>query len=346
MRKKRGKIGKGLFCAAAVFLLLFVMVDGGFAEGQQESLDEAFPSRPIRLIVHTGAGGGADTNMRALQPYLEEELGVPIMLDNRPGAGSLMGPKLVSESEPDGYTIGMAGSPYTEVGLLTMEGMFEPDDISFLGSLTLDAAAVLVQKDAPWDTFQEFIADAKRRPGEITASVGHITGDNYLGFRLIEDLAGIDLNIVSFGGGSNARMALAGGHVDVTHASLYAAQQIAESSKVLAVQWEKNNWPELSDNATTLAGLLPGLEKKNAGTMDLLVAPAGLKEKYPERFEILANAVRDAINNPEFQAKLKEQGRQSLWYYMNPTEMRDYFDSNMEGYKKYLHYFEEDVDHN
>jgi len=346
VRRQNGKFLKAAFCIAAFLLLLFVIVDGGFAAGQQDTSEEAFPTKPIRLIVHTAAGGGADTNMRMLQPYLEAELGVPLMLDNRPGAGSLMGPKLVSESDPDGYTIGMAGSPYTEVGLLTMDGMFAPEDICFLGSLTLDAAAVLVRKDAPWNTFNEFIADAKNRPGEITASVGNITGDNYLGLRLIEDLAGIDLNIVSFGGGSKARLALAGGHVDVTHASLYASQQIADSTRVLAVQWAKNNWPELSNNAPTLVSLLPNLPKVNASTMDLLVAPGALKDMHPDRLEILAAAVKNAINNPEFQAKLKEQGREHLWFYMTPSEMEEYFDTNMKGYKEYLHYFEEDVDEN
>jgi tripartite-type tricarboxylate transporter receptor subunit TctC len=208
----------------------------------------------------------------------------------------------------------------------------------------LDAAAVLVLKDAPWNTFEEFIEDAKSRPGEITASVGNVTGDNYLGLRMIEDLTGIDLNIVSFGGGSAARLALAGGHVDVTHASLYASQQIAESTKVLAVHWEKNKWPELSNNAPTLISLLPGLPKKNAGTMDLLVAPGELKEKYPERYELLAKAVGDAISNPEFQDMLKKQGRQSLWDHMNAEVMTEYFNENMDNYKKYLRYFEEDVE--
>jgi putative tricarboxylic transport membrane protein len=334
-------VNRSRFLKLLGILLVFILMTGF---GLLATADEEFPVKPIKLIVHTGAGGGADTNIRTLQPYLEAELGVPLILENRPGAGSLMGPKLVSESEPDGYTIGMAGSPYTEVGLLTMEGMFEPDDICFLGSLTLDAAAVLVRKDAPWDTFEEFLEDAKTKPGEIVASVGNITGDNYLGLRMIEEEAGIDLNIVSFGGGSAARLALAGGHVDVTHASLYASQQIAESTKVLAVHWEENNWPELSGNAPTVVEILPGIDKVNCATMDLLVAPAELKEKYPKRYLFLANAVENAMNNPEFQEKMKTIGKLGLWNYMNSMEMTKYFKQNMNGYANYLHYFEEEVE--
>jgi len=329
-----------LLSVVSCSLVLILMVGFGSLAAQ----DEEFPTKPIKLIVHTGAGGGADTNIRSLQPYLEAELGVPLMLENRPGAGSLMGPKLVSESDGDGYTIGMAGSPYTEVGLLTMEGMFEPEDICFLAALTLDAAAVLVRNDAPWDTLEELIEDAKTRPGEITASVGNVTGDNYLGLRMIEEEAGIDLNIVSFGGGSAARLALAGGHVDVTHASLYASQQIAESTKVLAVHWEENNWPELSGNAPTVVEILPGIDKVNCATMDLLVAPTELKEKYPKRYLFLANAIKNAINNPEFQESLKKVGKTGLWYYMSPLEMTTYFKKNMNGYRNYLHYFEEEVE--
>ncbi|GAB4115806.1 MAG: tripartite tricarboxylate transporter substrate binding protein [Candidatus Caldatribacteriota bacterium] len=324
-----------------LFSLVLILIMGFNSWAAQ---DEEFPTKPIKLIVHTKAGGGADTNIRTLQPYLEAELGVPLIIENRPGAGSLMGPKLVSESEPDGYTIGMAGSPYTEVGLLTMEGMFEPDDIVFLASLTLDAAAILVRKDAPWNTLEEFIADAKKRPGEIVASVGNVTGDNYLGLRMIEEETGIDLNIVSFGGGSAARLALAGGHVDVTHASLFASQQIAESTKVLAVHWEKNYWPDISNNAPTVVELIPGIDKVNCGTMDLLVAPAGLKEKYPKRYLFLANAIEKAIHNPEFQEKLKEAGRQGLWYYMSSMEMTKYFKQNMNEYRNFLHFFEEEVE--
>ena len=73
----------------------------------------------------------------------------------------MMGPKLVSESDGDGYTIGMGGSPHNEVGLLTMEGMFEPDDICMLAGLTRDAAVIQVRDDAPWDTLEEFIEDAR-----------------------------------------------------------------------------------------------------------------------------------------------------------------------------------------
>lgn len=334
---------KEIFKLRLVLLVLvcFVLSNALVIASQPE---EEFPVRPIRVIVHTPPGGGADTNMRLLQPFLEEELGVPLMLDNRPGAASMMGPKLVSESDGDGYTIGMGGSPHNEVGLLTMEGMFEPDDICFLGALTLDAAVIQVRKDAPWDTFEEFIEDAKTKPGEITASVGTATGDNYLGFRLIEEAAGIDLNIVSFGGGSPARLALAGGHVDVNHASLFSSQHIAESVKVLAVHWEENNWPELTGNAPTVVEILPNIGKVNCGTIDFLLAPAELKEKYPERYLFLAQAVENVINNPEFQKKLEELGVTGRWNYMNHEEMTNYFYDNLENYRKFLPYFEEEVE--
>jgi tripartite-type tricarboxylate transporter receptor subunit TctC len=320
----------------------FFVLSSFLVMGSEQS--EAFPTKPIRLIVHTPAGGGADTNIRHLQPFLEAELGVPVMLDNRPGAASMIGPKLVSESEPDGYTIGMGGSPHNEVGLLTMEGMFEPEDICILGSLTLDAAVIQVRKDSPWNTFEEFIEDAKKRPGEITASVGTATGDNYLGFRLIEEATGIDLNIVSFGGGSPARLALAGGHVDVNHASLFSSRHIAEDVRVLAVHWDTNNWREMTDNAPTIVELIPDIKKVKCGTIDFMLAPGGLKEKYPERYEFLAKAIGNAINNPEFQKKLEELGATKQWNYMDQDEMTEYFYGNIESYREYLPYFEEEIE--
>jgi len=348
---------KKIFKFRLVLLVLVCIIIGGILIGCQADStgpadqtedaiveDEEFPARPIRVIVHTPAGGGADTNMRYLQPYLEKELGVPIMIDNRPGAASMMGPKLVSESDGDGYTIGMGGSPHNEVGLLTMEGMFEPDDICMLAGLTRDAAVIQVRDDAPWDTLEEFIEDAKNRPGEITASVGTATGDNYLGFRLIEEAAGIDLNIVSFGGGSPARLALAGGHVDVNHASLFSSQHIADSRKVLAVHWEENNWKEIIGDVPTVAEVLPGIGKENCGTIDFILAPAELKEKYPARYQFLAEAFERAINNPEFQNELGELGRDKHWNYMNHEEMTNYFYDNIESYRGFLHYFQEEVE--
>ena len=333
MLKKAFKPRIGMLCLACLAVCLITV-----------PAEAAFPERPIRLIVHTDAGGGADTNIRRIQPYLEKELGVPLALENRPGAASMLGPKMLSESEGDGYTIGMAGSPNTELGLLTMDGMFAPDSICMLGSLTQDAAVIMVRKDSPWNTFEELVKDAKSRPGKITASIGTATSDNFIGLRLIEKEAGIDLNIVSFGGGSPARLALIGGHVDLTHSSLFAALSILDSVKILAVHWEKNNWPELTDNAPTVVSMYPNIGKVNCGTMDLLVAPASLKTNYPERYLFIAKAFENAANNPEFRASLEETGQLGLWNNKNHDELTEYYFENLKSFESYLDYFKEDVE--
>ena len=306
----------------------------------QSPSSEPYPTKPIRLIVQTDPGGGVDTNVRKLQPFLERELGVPIVVDNRPGAAGLLGPKMLTESEGDGYTIGSAGSPNTELGVLTMD-VFDINKLCGLARMAQDVAVIMVRDDAPWQTFEELLEDARNRPGEITVSVSAVVGDNFLGMRMIEDAAEVDFNIVAFSGGAPSRNALAGGHVDITHTSLFSARSLWDNCRILAVHWETNDIPEFTDNAPTVVSTLPNIGKVNCGTSNILVAPSSLKEQYPDRYEILVKAIEKTFNDPEFLETIKGEDE---YAYLSASDLDAYMADNLESFSNYLAYFDEDVE--
>ena len=128
-----------------------------------------FPTRPVTLIVPFAAGGTTDIGLRALAAATEKHLGQSIVVENRAGAGGVLGPlQMATNSAPDGYTI--AQIPITVFRYpFTRKTTFDPvNDLSYIMSLSGYTFGVVVKKDAPWATFQDFLADAKANPGKIS----------------------------------------------------------------------------------------------------------------------------------------------------------------------------------
>jgi tripartite-type tricarboxylate transporter receptor subunit TctC len=145
--------------ASAVALLVSV----GFSHAQD------FPTRPVTLIVPFAAGGTTDIGLRALAAATEKHLGQSIVIENRTGAGGVLGPlQMATNSTADGYTI--AQIPITVFRYpFTRKTAFDPiNDLSYIMSLSGYTFGIVVKKDAPWATFQDLLVDAKANPGKIS----------------------------------------------------------------------------------------------------------------------------------------------------------------------------------
>ena len=176
---------------------------------------ETFPAGPVTLVVPWPAGGTTDVAMRALAAATARHLGQPIVIENRPGAGGTLAPMHMAETAgPDGYTI--AQIPFSVLRAGASERMkFDPaTDLTYIIGLTGYTFGIVVRSDASWATFEDLLADAKRRPGKITFGTPGSGTTPHVTMERIAASQAIDWVHVPFKGSAETTNALLGGHVD------------------------------------------------------------------------------------------------------------------------------------
>ncbi|MGH8691700.1 MAG: tripartite tricarboxylate transporter substrate binding protein [Burkholderiales bacterium] len=265
---------------------------------------QAYPSRPIRLVVPFAPGAGTDAISRILGQKIGDGLGQPIVVDNRPGAGGTIGTEIVAKSPADGYTLLFAPaahainlSIYPKLGYDT-EKDFVP--ISVVASLPVVLA---VETSVPAKSVKELVALAKSQPGKLTmASAGngtvfHLTGE------LFKGAAGVDITHVPFKGGAPAIAALVGAQVSMAFETSLTVAPHIKSGKLrgLAVASAKRI-AILPDVPTLAEAGYPGILAENWYG---LYAPTGTPKEIIAR--LYAELVK-AVADPDTQQKLTAQG--------------------------------------
>ncbi len=200
-----------------------------------------YPTGPIELVVAWSAGGGTDVMARAFAQSAEEHLGVPINVVNKPGSSGAVGwGEIAHSTEPDGSTLTLV-SP--EIGFMEEQGLYDfgLDDFTLITLINQDPAALAVKADAPWDTLEEFLEDARANPGSI--SVGN-SGPGLawdLATTAIEMEADVELTHVPYDGAATAVQAVLGGTLDAMTFSIgeVRAQVDSGEMKVLALADEE-----------------------------------------------------------------------------------------------------------
>lgn len=180
--------------------------------------EEAYPSRPVQIIVPFPPGGVADLVARPFASSLEKILKQPVVVVNKTGAGGAVGMQTAAVAKPDGYTLMVALSSISvmpEVDILfNRPPTYKLEDFAPIALLTADPTILAVRKETPWKTVAEFVADAKRRPNEIKYSSSGVYGTMHVAMELFTHAAGIQLRHIPTGGGGPALTSLLGGHVD------------------------------------------------------------------------------------------------------------------------------------
>ena len=259
----------------------------------------AYPERPVRLIVPWAAGGDTDNIFRPFAPSLQKYLGQPVVVANVGGASGTRGAKEAKDAAADGYTLyavhdyihstyyaGVADVQYTD---------FEP--ICLIASTP---SVLTASPKTPWKNWQEFLADAKKRPGEITVGATLASTSHFFP-ALIEQAAGIKLKYVSYEGLAPRMNAILGGHTDLTDSNLTQKGKVeAGQLKFLAIATEKRH-PEMP-NIPTLKELgVNVVYDVNRGIMTPKGTPADVISK-------LSSACAAAAKEPEFAKGMKLQG--------------------------------------
>ncbi len=278
------------------------------------SCAEDYPSRAVRIIVPFGAGGPADVAARLLGNILQERFGQPIVVENRTGAGGVIGTQEVVKSPPDGYTLLMMSNTQTANESLVPQRKYElMRDLVPIAPINYSDLVIVVHPSVPAKTLQEFIALAKSEPGKLNyASSGQGTPYHMAG-ELFKSMAGINVQHVPYRNSGDARTGVIGGQVQmmIDAVTTMAPNVRANQVRALATTGLKRS-SVLPDVPTASEAGVPGYE----ATIWLgLMAPAGAPKPIIDK---LNAAVNDAIKRPDVVKLWKDQGAAPMS--MSPDE--------------------------
>jgi tripartite-type tricarboxylate transporter receptor subunit TctC len=197
---------------------------------------QAFPSKPIRMLVGFPMGGGADVAARAVAPRMSEILGQQIIIDNRPGAGSAIASEIAAKAVPDGHTLVMIGSSHAVNAALYPKLPFKAAD-GFNAVILVATAPVAITAHPAVGvrTVKELIAFAKAKPGQLNYGSAGVNGINHLAAELFKRTANIDLTLVPYKGVAQAFPAVMGGEVQLMFASLPGSLTGIRNGKIVAI---------------------------------------------------------------------------------------------------------------
>lgn len=291
-----------LFTPSKAWLLAVLGVVGGVFAPMAAA---AYPDKPIRLVVPFPAGGGADVLARTIMQRVEPDLGQPIIIDNRPGAGGNVGAEIVARANPDGYTL-LYGTNGTHAINQTLYGnlRFDPaKDFAPVSRMTQIAAMLFVNPEFPATSVGTLVQYAKDHPGKVNfASAGNGTTSHLAG-ELFRTMAGIDIVHVPYRGGAAAITDVVSGQVPMMIDVMPNAMPLVRSGKVrgLAVTTAKR-FPSAPDYPTIAESGLPGYE---VSAWDGILAPAGTP---PAIIDKLNAAIRHALEDKDLREQLQARG--------------------------------------
>jgi tripartite-type tricarboxylate transporter receptor subunit TctC len=222
---------------------------------------QAYPSRPVRIIVGFAAGGTSDIGARIIGQWLQEQLGQPFVIENRPGAATNIATEMVVHATPDGYTLLMVGPSSTiNATLYDKLGFVFLRDIAPVASLFRQPQIMLVHPSVPAKTVPELIAYAKANPGKITmasagtGSIGHLAGE------MFKMMAGINMLHVPYRGAGPALTDLLGGQVSTAITGTTGSIEYVRSGKLRALAVTTTMRAEALRDVPTVSEFLPGFE--------------------------------------------------------------------------------------
>jgi tripartite-type tricarboxylate transporter receptor subunit TctC len=221
-----------------------------------------WPARTVRLIIPFTAGGPTDIQGRVIAEKLQAKWGQPVVVENKPGAGSTIGSNLVAQAEPDGYTLLLQGSAHATNASLFLNLPYHPvRSFTPIMGVSFQPVILTVHPSVPVKTLKEFIDLAKREPDTITMGVAGTGNISHLAGILLEQVAGIKLVTVPFGGSSQAQTALLGGHIKGSFLNSTVGTPVIKSNSVVGVaSASKGRWRELPDLPTIAEQGYPDFE--------------------------------------------------------------------------------------
>jgi tripartite-type tricarboxylate transporter receptor subunit TctC len=260
---------------------------------------EKWPTKPIRLICSASAGGVLDTMSRGVAPYLSANLGVPVVVENMPGAGTRIANQYVFDAKPDGYTFLFTNNSELTVGEIVHAPRYKTEEFTYIDTYFVEGPALVVKAGSPYSDVKKLIAGSKEKAIKF-GTIG--TGGYYhLQALLMAKAAGMKLTVVPYPGGAPIIADILGGHIDAGFTGLGIGYAMHKSGKLICIAQVSNERAKAYADIPAITEAIPNFE---GGPYIMGInAPPGLPDAISKRME---EAYKAAIGKKEFQAWTKK----------------------------------------
>lgn len=284
---------------------------------------QTFPSRQIRIVVPYSPGGGADTTARLLAPKLQEVLGETVVVDNRPGAGGIIGDDSVAKAAPDGHTLLIGAFAHAVNPSLQPKMPFRtPDDFAPISLLVTVPELLVITPSHPAKTVMELVAMAKAHPGKLLYASSGNGSAQHLAAELFRLRAGIDIGHVPYKGGGLAVADVAAGHVPFYFGNMSSALPQARAGRVRALAVTSAERSSAAPDVPTIAEA--GVQGCEISEWNGLLAPAGTPVAVIDRLHV---EVAKIMRSDEMKAKFADLGAASVG--STPAELAAFLRAEM-----------------
>jgi tripartite-type tricarboxylate transporter receptor subunit TctC len=293
------------------------------------SAAQDYPSRSIRMVVPYTAGGAADTVARAVGSRLGDLLGQPVVVENRTGAGGIIGSDYVAKAAPDGYTLlSTLGPSHHTIQFFSRNVPYDPvRDFTAIMIVGTAPQTLVVPENLPVKSVTELVQYAKRNPGKLSYGTSGMGTSQHLGGVMFNLATGIDMVHVPYKGGAAALTDVLGGQVPVALLVLSNVQPHIKSGKLRALGVLESRRAKAAPDIPTVGEAIPGYAIPS--TWAGILGPAGLPGPVLEK--ISAGLVK-AVNSPEVRSRLDGAGFEFVG--SSPKEFAELLSSSVETYRK------------
>ncbi|OCZ59469.1 ABC transporter substrate-binding protein [Achromobacter xylosoxidans] len=291
---------------------------------------QSWPTQPIRWIVPYPAGGGTDVLARTVVSGLEKPLGQPLVVENRPGAATIVGATAVAESAPSGYVVGsvdiatLAFNPALYASL-----SYDPAKFTYIGGLARFPMMLAVSANSPYKTLDELLRAARKQPGKLTASSAGTGTPHHLALELFKQRTGADILHVPYKGAAPAIQDLLGNQVDLMFVDLTSALPNIRAGKLrILATATPQRLKELPDVPTMAE---QGVNDYTVYSWQGVVGPRGLPEAVTKK---LSAELQAAIRTPAMTQKMADIGVQPMP--MSAQEFQAYAEQERRGWAEVI----------
>ena len=289
----------------SIHALAVLAASGWLTTAMAQQIDSAYPKQPIRMVVTFPPGGSTDTLVRMLVPKLNDVLGQPVVVENRPGAGGSIGLSVVAKAAPDGYTMGVAaaGALSANSSLYAQMPYNVQKDLRPVSMLAAFPFVLVGNPALSAKTLQDITVRAKSRPGELSVAHGGNGTAMHLSVALWNEMAGIRVVPIPYKGSGPAAMDAMSGQVPLAMVDLPTSLQQIKAGKLIAYAVTgSKRLQQLPDVPTMSEGGVPGYE--STGWFGV-VAPSATPTHAVARVNA---ALSEALNDPALQASIRNLG--------------------------------------
>ena len=284
------------------FLAMLAMAAGSLFSAPAALAQEAYPNRPIRVLVGYAPGGGSDIIARLIAQRLHMRLGQPVLIENRPGAGGTLAVDAVAKARPDGYTILVTPNTATMAPALFAKLPFDVvKDLAGVSVIATSPMVLIVNPQVPIASVADLIGYAKANPGKLSYSTPGIGTPQHLGTELFKAMTGTDIVHIPYKGGAPAVAAVAANEVPLSFAAINSAVPLIEGKRVKAIATSESKvFPQLG--LPTIGATVQGYD---VGIWYGMMVPAGTPRNI---IDLLNSELAQIVQIPEVNESMSKQG--------------------------------------